>query len=243
MHQVKVLSSEEILAEELAKEIALKINSSANSLKPFSIALAGGSTPKLLYSVLAEKYAELIPWNFTNIFMGDERCVPFNHPESNFGMIKKALINKIRIPEANIHPVKIGAEPEEAANNYSEVIDSILPRRDGMPVFDLIILGLGEDGHTASVFPDRPDLINSKLTCEAVRHPQTGQCRITLTFPVINNANAVFFLVTGEKKAAMVREILNEKPGSEMLPAKYIDPVYGILVWFMDENAGRFITP
>jgi 6-phosphogluconolactonase len=161
--------------------------------------------------------------------------------ESNYLMAYDALLAELAIPEENIHRIMGEADPEEEALRYGEEIREQLNSRDDLPVFDLVMLGLGEDGHTASIFPDRMDLLTSDQVCAVAVHPQTGQQRITLTGRVINNANTIYFLVSGEGKAERISEIMNNDEKAFALPAYHILPVSGTLIWFLDEDASEMI--
>jgi 6-phosphogluconolactonase len=236
---VRIFPSPFELAKEFAEELIQMINESAKKKKTFSIALSGGSTPEILFSQISEKFAGSVPWEHVSFFWGDERCVPPDNIDSNFGMAKKNLLGNIKIPSVNIHRIKGEDDPEKEALRYSEEILTFAGIRDGIPSFDLILLGLGEDGHTASIFPGHLDLFNSDKICEVAVHPVTRQKRITLTGRVINNADSVTFLVTGKRKVKIVEEIFKKSPSSLNYPASYIVPVYGRLSWFLDEEAGR----
>ncbi len=229
------------LAENFARELVSSIDESAKNNKHFTMALSGGSTPEILFTLLSDNYAKSVPWEHVQIFWGDERCVPPENAESNFGMAKKKLLEKIEIPSRNIHRIKGEDDPEEEAFRYSEEISLYTRIRDGVPLFDLVLLGLGEDGHTASIFPGHLELLDSEKICEVTFHPVTLQKRITLTGRVINNADWVAFLVTGKKKEVIVRKILVKDPASINYPASFIVPVYGRLCWFLDKEAGTLL--
>lgn len=202
-----------------------------------AIALSGGSTPKVLFKVLAEEYAEAVDWSKVHLYWGDERCVPAGHEESNYGMTQELLLKHIDIPLANIHRVRGENDPAEEAKRYGAVIEEELPEEGGYPIFDLIILGMGSDGHTASIFPHEKELLMAKSTCAVATHPETGQNRITLTGPVINRAKQVVFLVTGASKRDKIREIIREEGAWSGYPAAHIRPLSGKLDWFLDETA------
>jgi 6-phosphogluconolactonase len=238
---IKIFSSPRELAEKFAKELVNMIRKSANVKNTFKIALSGGSTPELLYQILGEKYAETVPWQFVHFFWGDERCVPAENNESNFGMVRNKLISKIEIPSTNIHRIKGEDDPEGEARRYSEEITLFTLSRGGIPSFDLILLGLGEDGHTVSIFPGHLDLFDSDEICEVVTHPATRQKRITFTGRILNNATAVAFLVSGKKKADVVKKMFKNDPLALNYPASYVVPVNGRLTWFIDQEAGSLL--
>lgn len=228
------------MAIEFAEEIAAMITDSNEQKKSLTIALSGGGTPKILYSILGTRYSDSIIWKNVHFFWGDERCVPPDDLESNYGMTKKVFLDKITIPLSNIHRIMGENNPAEEIIRYSNEIADFTLKRGGWPVFDLIILGLGEDGHTASIFPGNNKLFNSDKICEIAIHPVSFQKRITVTGKVINNAENVIFLVTGDKKAKVVSSIL-ERPGTVDYPAGLIKPGTGILKWYLDEAANKII--
>jgi len=238
--EVRIFQSPEVLAEVFAAEMADMIRKSANKMTSFSIALSGGTTPEILFKILGEKYAASVPWNNVHFFWVDERCVPPENSESNYGMTLRTFLSRIEIPRINIHRIKGEDEPENEALRYTEEISGFTRIRDELPLFDLILLGLGEDGHTASIFPGHLEFLNSGKICIVAKHPVTEQKRLSLTGKVINNADKVVFLVTGKKKETVVENLFKKNPYSLNYPAAYIVPVYGLLSWFLDkEAAGR----
>lgn len=206
------------------------------------IALSGGSTPKIVFDELAARYADIIDWKKVHFYWGDERCVPPTDEDSNYKMTVQHLLSKIKIPAGNIHRIKGENEPEYEAERYTKLLEEQIPGHDRTPQFDLIILGMGDDGHTASIFPHELQLWNSKKLCEVAVHPGTGQQRITITGKVINNAHEVAFLVTGKSKAERVKEIVNKKGDFEKYPAHLVAPKSGNLAWFLDVAAASQIT-
>lgn len=204
-----------------------------------TIALSGGSTPTLLFRHLAEQYRDRIDWSKVHFFWGDERCVPPDDAESNYGTARELLLQYIAIPAGNIHRIRGEAEPAEEARRYEAEIREFVPNAGNLPAFDLVLLGMGSDGHTASIFPDQMELLEADSLCSVARHPETGQQRITLTGPVINNARQVAFLVTGAGKAEKVEEVIKKKGAWKDYPAAHIDPERGDLYWFLDAEAAR----
>ena len=223
------------LAEAFCEELLLL---SANRDKVF-LALSGGSTPKIVFQTLVKDYKSKINWNKIHLFWGDERCVPPDDEESNFGMTKKFLLDSISIPEENIHRIRGENNPDAEAKRYSEEIVKYVPLKKGIPSFDIVMLGIGEDGHTASIFPNQMQLLNSDNFCEVAVHPQSGQKRVTLTGRVINNAKEVIFLVTGKNKSQIIKKILVKK--SRKFPAEFIQPVEGNLKYFIDSEASQLL--
>jgi 6-phosphogluconolactonase len=217
----------------------------------FSIALSGGNTPRLLYEVLADpSVSGDAPWEDIQIFWGDERHVPPDDPESNYRMARDALLDRIAIPAANIH--RIHAElpnPATVAVAYADELTRTfgLDRLDGgdttLPRFDLILLGLGEDGHTASLFPHSPALQERRALVVANPVPKLNTTRITLTIPVLNNAARVWFLVTGGSKAAVLKRVLEGPVQPDELPAQHISPIDGELFYLLDSTAAAELSP
>lgn len=209
---------------------------SAQASGRFSAALSGGSTPKQLYSLLAAPgYVERVPWQQVHLFWGDERCVPPDHAESNFRMVHEALLSKIDLPAQNVHRIPAELEPQAAAARYEEHLRDFFGQGPGaLPPFDLILLGIGEDGHTASLFPGSDALQQTERLVAAPYVEQLKSHRLTLTLPVLNHGAEDWFLVSGSGKARVVREILS---GSADLPAAKVNPAHGKLVWFITQDA------
>lgn len=232
--EVKIFPTIGELAEEFAGEILAKINDQAKAGKGFHVMLSGGSTPKLLFGSLAKSSSKIKSWEHVHFYWGDERCVPPDDPESNYRMAKEELLDKIQIPEANIHRIFGENDPDLEVLRYANEISNI-------PVFDLIMLGMGDDGHTASIFPNNLDLMNSSRLCEIGIHPKTGQNRITITGKVINTAKVVAFLVTGKNKAGIIADIFSKTGSYLTYPATHIHPEKGELRWLLDEEAATLI--
>lgn len=187
--------------------------------------------------MLAEKFGSSINWKQIHFYWGDERCVPPTDADSNFKMTVEHLLAKIEIPYENIHRIKGEDEPQKEALRYSEVLAENLPAVDDIPQFDLVILGMGDDGHTASVFPHEIHLWHSEKSCEVAIHPDSGQKRVSITGKIINGAKEVAFLVTGVGKAPKVSEIINKTGDYENYPASLVNPKSKKLYWFLDEDA------
>lgn len=201
-----------------------------------TIALSGGSTPKIVFDELAEKYQDL-DWSKFHFYWGDERCVPPTDSDSNYKMTVDHLLSKINIPLENIHRIKGENPPKEEAERYSNVLETQLSMEEGVPQFDLIILGMGDDGHTASIFPHEIELWNSNHWCEVATHPDSGQKRVSITGAIINNAKTVAFLVTGDSKKEKVKTIFNNEEGYLQYPASLVAPTSKDLHWFLDASA------
>ena len=230
--------------EELSVDFCNNITQLTSGKEKFFLALSGGTTPKVIFQTLVRDFKKKIEWNKVHLFWGDERCVPPDHSESNYGMAKKYLLEHIDIPVENIHRIKGEDNPDNEAERYSNEIKKYLPEVNGLPQFDAAMLGLGEDGHTASIFPDQLKLLSSDKICETAIHPSTKQKRITLTGKVINNSGEIYFLVTGKKKSIIVEKILNKKNNYLKFPASHINPFNGELFWFLgDEAASELYNP
>lgn len=204
-----------------------------------NIALSGGSTPKLLFDLLASEFREALPWKELTYFWGDERCVPPDYEQSNYGMTRQRLLEPLAIPDKQVFRIMGEADPESEADRYGGLLREQLPLHHGIPQFDLILLGLGTDGHTASIFPHEMGLWDAPGFCDVATHPESGQKRITLTGQVINQARRVVFLVTGSSKAERVEEILGRKEPYLSYPATRVAPADGSLIWLLDKAAAE----
>ena len=236
---VKIFKTPSDLAEKFAKELVLRINDSAKKKKALTIALSGGSTPELLLSKLGDDYSKSARWEYMHIFWVDERCVPPESIESNYRMVNEKLLRKIDIPLCNVHRIRGERTPEKEAYGYSEEISEFTASSRGLPVFDIILLGVGEDGHTASIFPGNLELLTTDKICKVAVHPITGQKRITVTGKVINNSPSIYFMVTGKEKCEIISRILNHPETSQSFPASHIVSVSGTVNWYLDEEGGK----
>lgn len=234
---MKTIISQDALATAQAFADFLAQKVSENNI--VHIALSGGSTPKILFELLADEYDEDIDWEKLHFWWGDERCVPPTDNESNYKMTKELLFDSISIKDSQIHRVLGENEPQEEANRYGEEILKHLPIVNGLPQFDIIMLGMGGDGHTASIFPQEMSLLEDKAICGVANHPESGQKRVTLNGPVINNAQDISFLVTGEGKTEKVDEIFNQKEGYLSYPAAHFNGEN--VVWYLDDSAARML--
>lgn len=207
-----------------------------------NINLSGGSTPKALFDHWAKHEKDSIPWKRLRFFWGDERCVPPSDEMSNFGMTKRHLFDKVPVPAQNIFRILGENDPEQEAVRYGQLLAKELPMADGVPQFDLIILGLGDDAHTASIFPQCIHLWDSPLYCVVAAHPESGMKRVSITGKIINNASQVAFLVTGQGKAEKVRDLLiNHDQYIDQYPSARVAPKSGKLYWFMDKAAAGLL--
>ncbi|MBI4844065.1 MAG: 6-phosphogluconolactonase [Nitrospirae bacterium] len=202
----------------------------------FTLALSGGKTPATLYKIMAGSSGRF-QWEKTHIFFADERFVPHEHKESNYGMVKSILLDHIDIPPQNIHPVPITRDVRSSAMQYENELVSFFSHEPGtLPCFDLILLGIGKDGHTASLFPGEPFFHYSGNLAAAVdAEGHSARTRITLTLPVINNSGRIYFMVTGDDKAEVIRQIIEEKDSG--LPASGVRTRKGMPLFLLDEGA------
>lgn len=207
----------------------------------FSVALAGGNTPRRVYELLAsDPFKNRIEWSRVHLFFGDERCVPPHHPDSNYGMVYAALISKIDIRPPNVHRIGGEGNPDENAAAYEKELRALFGELP-WPRFDLVLLGMGEDGHTASLFPGSDAVKEELKWVVATGIEQLKQDRITLTASVFNHAAQVVFLVTGQGKAKRLAEALRHRPAAVRLPAQLIRPVDGTLEWLVDKAVAAFL--
>jgi len=230
--------------EQLALAAVERFVDYSNALREtegFSVALAGGNTPRQVYELLAtERFKNRVEWSQVHLFFGDERCVPPEHPDSNYAMAYEALISRVPIPAKNVHRIPGESNPNEGALEYENELRAFFAGL-AWPRFDLVLLGMGEDGHTASLFPDSAALKEMSRWVVATRNEQSRQERITLTVPVFNHARRIMVLVTGKKKAQRLKEVLRRQPGSEQLPVQAITPINGMLEWLVDADAASLL--
>ncbi len=241
---VVVVPDADRLAHVAAERFAGSAETAVARAGRFTVALAGGSTPKGLYSVLAkEPYRTRIPWRHTHVFWGDERCVPTEHEESNYRMATETLLRHVPVPPMQIHRMRgEDAHPDQAAADYERVLKTTfgLPA-GGLPRFDLILLGMGADGHTASLFPGSPALRETTRLVVAPYVERRGY-RITLTLPALNEASRIFFLVSGQDKAAVLHSVLDAATREDRLPAGLVCPRGGSVSWFVDSAAAYLLA-
>jgi 6-phosphogluconolactonase len=249
-YEILVYADVAELAREAARRFAELTNHFASSAGRFTVALSGGSTPKAMFQILAEKpYADGLPWHSIYFFWGDERCVPPDHPDSNYRMANETLLSKVPAPRENIF--RIPAEDEDhqrAAASYSETIWQFFNpvatapgTEPEWPQFDLVFLGMGADGHTASLFPGTDALSANDRIAVANYVEKLQSWRITLTADTINKARNVIFLVAGEDKAPALKEVIEGRRNPEKYPSQLISPYNGALLWMLDETAASLL--
>jgi 6-phosphogluconolactonase len=231
-----VYTTAEELAESFADQILNLVRDAEKQKKSLNFMLSGGSTPALLFRKLAAKVTDPIDFSHTHFFWGDERCVLSNHPESNYGLAKSLFLDKIQIPDSNIHPMYHGGEMKTEL----ELIELLFSQ---IPSFDIVMLGLGEDGHTASVFPDNMKMFDATTYCASSRHPVTGQIRLTVTPKlIIEKAKSIVFMVTGENKSGILAEIFSQSQESvKKYPAAMLQSKRRDIIWLLDEAAAAMV--
>jgi len=234
---VHVYESPEELAGAAAREFAAKAEEAIEERGRFAVVLAGGSTPKAMYGILARDYADRIDWSRVHVFFGDERTVPPDHEDSNYRMARETLLEHILV--GSVHRIQCELPPDEAAAAHEEELRDFFGEEEP-PRFDLILLGLGSDGHTASLFPATSALEVHDRWVVANPVPKLDTTRITLTVPVINAARSVVFLVAGEDKAGALKEILEGDADPREYPARLIQPP-GEPDWMLDRAAAKLI--
>jgi 6-phosphogluconolactonase len=232
--EIKVHPDAAEIAHDAAERIVTAAGRAAEEGRSFSIALSGGSTPKTLYELLAtDPYQSRIDWPRVEVFFGDERTVPPDHKDSNYRMAREALLSKVPIPGDNVYRMAGEIEPNEAAKQYGQT----LKEKFGEGGLDMVLLGMGDDGHTASLFPGTTALNETKHRAVANYVEKLKTWRLTLTAPFINRARAVLILVSGASKAARLAEVLEGPRDPQRLPIQLIQPTQGRLVWLVDAPA------
>ena len=238
---VTVVADASSLYQTAAQEFSRCAVAAVNTRGRFSVALSGGNTPRGVYSLLAAEPKSRLPWEKIFVFFGDERHVPPDDPESNYKMANEALLSKVPIPQQNIFRVPAELPADEAAVSYDRRLrDFFSLAANAWPCFDLILLGLGDDGHTASLFPGSAALQDASRLVAANWVEKFKSYRITFTYPLINHAAEVAFIVSGKNKAQVVREIMVPTPG-KAYPAQRVQPQTGRLLWILDRDAAQLL--
>ena len=237
---IKIFASKEELYRGVADLVTVNAQRAAAKRGHFSALLSGGETPRGVYELLArEPYHQRIPWQDTHLFWGDERCVPPNDPRSNALMARRAFLDHVPVPHDQAHPINCAQDPETAARTYEHLLKAHFG--NAPPCFDLILLGLGTDGHTASLFPGAKALGEQMRWVVPVQRQGDPVPRITLTFPVLNRGRLIIVLVSGSDKAPILRVALNPPVFPERLPIHQVRPVEGTMVWCADTAAASLL--
>lgn len=215
------------LFHSVAEEMCSVAKRAIDAHGSFYLALAGGSTPAELYRLLADSYHDRITWSRAHLWFGDERCVPHDHPQSNYRMVRETLLAGVEIPPSQIHPIPTGGSPQSCADDYHHQLLGYSADAASPPVFDLVLLGIGNDGHTASLFPGTPILEERQHYAAAVYVERLKSWRISLTYPLLNAAKACWIVAAGKEKAAIVQRAMSPAEG-EPLPIQRLNPNGGV---------------
>jgi len=229
-----------LVVERLISDWVEVVNTLLEEQEEVTIALSGGNTPQLMFKTIADFFPTAFAWNRLHFFWVDERWVPHESAESNFGNANRLLFERVGIDRSRLHPVDTHVtDPQQEVMRYSQEIVQYVQQKNGYPAFDIIFLGMGDDGHTASIFPGQEVLFDTDALCAVSNHPQTRQIRITLTGRVINNARHVVFLVTGKQKSMILQDVFE---GKEIkYPVQLVMPAVGKLFWYLDKEAAYLI--
>jgi 6-phosphogluconolactonase len=234
---LRVFETAEDVAAAAARRFASLARESVEARGAFAVALAGGTTPRRVYELLAgDELRGQVPWPGVHAFFGDERAVAPDHAESNYRMARETLLSRVPVPEENVHRIEGRGDAAANASRYEDELRSFFGETD-WPRFDLVMLGMGDDGHTASLFPETAALSERRAWVAANRVEKLGAWRVTLTAPAVNAARHVLFVVTGAGKATRLREVLRGPREPARLPSQLIDPAAGALEWFVDRAA------
>lgn len=206
-----------------------------------TLAVSGGSTPQALFQEIVLQHKGQIDWKRIKIFWSDERCVHPDANDSNYKMAREHLLDKVPVPEENIFRIHGENDPGHEAGRYSRVVRQQVQKKNNNYTFDLVMLGLGTDGHTASIFPGNEKLFESNKFFVVAEHPDTGQQRISMTGKLINHACDIVFLVTGAKKAAILRNVIDEGEKQLLYPASFVQPENGKVTWLVDSEAAKYL--
>jgi len=241
--EIRIFNNLEDLSRAAADLFVERARQSIAERDRFLVALNGGNTPTRLFQLLVADYREKVDWSKVYIFWGDERCVPPGDAGSSYGQARDILLSHVLIPDSNIQRIKGELSPEEASKDYSLTLRSFASPPFEWPRFDLVYLGMGEDGHTASLFPGSP-VDSSEPTMPVTAHYQDRPAnRVTLTPIVFNSARMIGFMAVGENKAKTLAEVLSDSYNPEKYPAQRINPKEGRLIWLVDEAAASTLPP
>lgn len=235
--ELRIFHDFEKLSRHAANLFIEQSNRAIRERNRFLAALNGGGTPERLFQLLASDYRDEVEWGKAHIFWGDERCVPPTDAGSNYRQAYEALLSKVPIPETNVHRVLGELDPISASKNYAETLKSFSDNDFEFPRFDLVYLGMGEDGHTASLFPGSPAQTNEPVLAVTAHYQDRPVNRVTLTQLIFNQARMIVFMATGEKKAIALAEVLSDRYNPAQYPAQRIEPKDGQLIWLVDDSA------
>ncbi len=241
-NKIEIFADATQLGKAAAEFIIKLAQDSVTARGRFTIALSGGSTPELLFTLLADSdYKERLPWDKTFVFWGDERYVPATDIRNNAFVAQNFLLSKVSIPASHIFPVPVYIQPATgAAKAYELLLKTFFGNQ--LPQFDLIMLGIGENAHTASLFPHTPVIHEQYEWISAVYVDEVKMDRVTMTAPLINNAHNILFMATGQGKAEVIKTVLTAPYQPDQYPAQLISPVHGNLYWFLDQNAASLVS-
>ncbi len=241
---LRIVADPPALFQAAAGEFASRAMASVKTARRFTVALSGGSTPKSFFGLLAKNDHDRLPWNKMFFFWGDERHVPPDHPESNYHMAFESLLSKVHVPAGNVFRIPAeNPDASRAAESYEQTLrDFFRPPAGTFPRFDLILLGMGPDGHTASLFPQTKALREKTRLVVANWVEKFKTDRITLTLPVLNQAAAVMLVVSGQDKAEALKEVLEGTQPPDLYPSKLVHPTNGDLVWLVDQAAASALS-
>lgn len=242
--EIRTLTTPQELFAAAAEEVVRAANDAVGARERFTIALSGGSTPKSLYNLLATNARTTLPWDRMFFFWGDERHVPPDDPDSNYRMVNEAMLSKVPVPPGNVFRIPAeNPDADDVAAAYEQTLRKFFQLdAGGVPRFDLILLGLGPDGHTASLFPGTAGLKEKSRLVIANWVEKLKTHRLSFTLPVLNAAREVAFLVSGTDKAPVLKEVLEGNEPGEQYPAKLVQPKDGKLIWFLDRGAASGLS-
>jgi 6-phosphogluconolactonase len=237
---VRVFTDVNELSLRAAEASVSTINQSVQTNGSSSLVLAGGNTPRLLYHLFSKQFRHQIPWTRVHVFWGDERYVPLDDPQSNYRMARETLLDHVSCPAGNVHPMPTHlSDPDDAARDYEKTLKTYFSK--GWPRFDLVLLGLGDEGHTASLFPGSAALEETKRWVVAAKAPAEPPLRLTLTLPALTQAANVYFLVTGSNKAQALHHVLSGLPDPKNYPASGVRLARGTVIWWVDREAAALV--
>lgn len=239
---IKIFPNIDSLSQWAAQMLSESCSNAIAARGRFLIALNGGSTPIRLFQLLASDYRDKLDWKKTHIFWGDERCVPPDDPESSYGQARGLFLEQVKIPDSNIHRINGDLQPAEASKDYALVLKRFASPPLEWPRLDLVLLGVGEDGHTASLFPQSPVEASEPVLAVTGHYQNRPAERITLTPLVFNSARTVIFMAVGENKAVTLSEVLSDVYRPDLYPAQRIKPKDGELIWLVDKAAGKLLS-